>query len=160
MPFTPLHLGAGAVLKGVLDTHFSFVVFAISQLLIDLEPLVRLLYGQQSLHGFSHTFIGAALVGIVATLTGKPIGELILRLVNSDQQSITWRASILGAFCGTSSHIFIDGIMHADMQPWFPLPGNPFLDLVSLDVLHIALIVSGVLGGIVVVFRSRHHNDA
>ena len=50
--------------------------------------------------------------------------------------------------------------MHADMQPWFPLPGNPFLDLVSLDVLHIALIVAGVLGGIVVVFRSRHHNDA
>lgn len=42
MPFTPFHLGPGALFKGAGDTRFSFMVFGGSQVLMDIEPLIRI----------------------------------------------------------------------------------------------------------------------
>ena len=46
MPFTPFHLGPGAVFKVVGGDRFSFMVFGGSQVLIDLEPALRLMTGE------------------------------------------------------------------------------------------------------------------
>jgi hypothetical protein len=54
MPFTPFHLGPGAVFKAVGGDRFSFMVFGGSQVLIDLEPAV--LYEMKvPCHGFTWT---------------------------------------------------------------------------------------------------------
>ncbi|MEG1399527.1 MAG: hydrolase, partial [Acinetobacter sp.] len=45
MPFTPLHLGVGACCKAVGQRHFSFMIFAGTQVLMDIEPLLGLIYG-------------------------------------------------------------------------------------------------------------------
>ena len=39
MPVTPFHLGPGIALKSVAPRHFSFTIFAFTQILIDLEAL-------------------------------------------------------------------------------------------------------------------------
>ena len=39
MPITPFHFGPGAAVKAVAPRHFSFTVFAFSQVMIDLEPI-------------------------------------------------------------------------------------------------------------------------
>jgi hypothetical protein len=41
MPFTPFHLGPGALFKAAGGEHFSFTIFAGSQVLMDIEPLIR-----------------------------------------------------------------------------------------------------------------------
>lgn len=45
MPVTPLHLGIGACCKAVGQKRFSFMIFAGTQVLMDIEPLLGLIYG-------------------------------------------------------------------------------------------------------------------
>ena len=40
MPITPFHLGAGALIKCAAPAYISWTVFALANILIDLEPIV------------------------------------------------------------------------------------------------------------------------
>ena len=67
---------------------------------------------------------------------------------------------VTGAFIGTYSHVFLDGIMHADLQPYAPFStANNMLGFVSIDALHLfcagvgAAGVVGMLG--LVLWRGR-----
>lgn len=146
MPFTPFHLGPGAAMKAVGGRHVSFMAFGGAQVLMDIEPLVRMIAASDILHGPTHSLPGALLVGALAALSGKPVSEFVLRLLRIPHQAISWLASCTGAFLGTFSHVFLDAIMHGDMQPWWPLSGaNPFLGLVSLRTLHLACLAGAAL---------------
>ena len=81
MPFTPLHLGVGACCKAVGQQRFSFMIFAGTQILMDLEPLFGMIYGWQYLHIITHNLLGASLIGCLAFLIGKPISEWVLRFI-------------------------------------------------------------------------------
>jgi membrane-bound metal-dependent hydrolase YbcI (DUF457 family) len=60
---------------------------------------------------------------------------------------ISWTAAATGAFIGTFSHVLIDSVMHADMQPLAPLAeGNRLLWVVSPEVLHLICVGAGVVG--------------
>ncbi len=53
MPFTPFHLGLGALVKSVTPNKaFSFQVFLLSQVLIDIQPGLGLFLGWNELHGW------------------------------------------------------------------------------------------------------------
>ena len=158
MPFTPFHLGPGALLKGAGGRHFSFMVFGGSQVLIDLEPGYRMIVGDAILHGPSHTVGGALVIAIIATLIGKPISEFVLRLIRYPRPTMTWAASAAGAFLGTGTHILIDAVMHHDMQPWQPFAaGNGLLGALSLPVLHGLCMAAGVFGALFYVWRLRRN---
>lgn len=133
-------------MKAIGGRHFSFMVFGGAQVLMDLEPLVRLIAGSSIVHGPTHSVPGALLIGAVAALTGKPVSEFVLRLLRIRHQPISWLASCMGAFLGTFSHVLLDAIMHGDTQPWWPLSSaNPFLGLVSLRKLHLACLAGVAL---------------
>ncbi len=154
MPFTPFHLGPGAAFKAIGGDRFSFMVFGGSQVLIDLEPGYRMLAGDAILHGPSHTLGGALLIAVIATVTGKPISEFVLRWLNAPRARISWLASTTGAFVGTFSHVVLDAIMHADMYPWRPFSDtNGLLGAMSLSGLHTLCVVLGVVGGLLVLAR-------
>ncbi len=137
------------------------MVFGGSQVLIDIEPGVRILFGASIIHGPSHTIAGAFLIGIVAAFIGKPISEFVLRLLRVPHIGITWTASATGAFIGTFSHIFLDAIMHSDMSPWFPLAGsNQLLGLISLASIYTMCLIMGVIGGLIVLIRYKSRHDA
>lgn len=160
MPVTPLHMGPALVVKGVCGRHFSLLIFAFSQVVIDLEPLVRILREDAVLHGFTHTYLGATLVGIFSVFAGRPICQWLLRYFRPDPRSpflswlhgpdtISWPVAVISAFAGAYSHVFLDSIMHWDVQPFTPWTGaNPQLHVISVEALHLGCVLSGILGAL------------
>ncbi|THB68027.1 MAG: hypothetical protein D6B27_03475, partial [Gammaproteobacteria bacterium] len=71
MPFTPLHVGPGLLIKAMLQGSFSLMIFGWSQILMDIQPLVVIISGKGVLHGFTHTFAFATIIAVIAVLTGK-----------------------------------------------------------------------------------------
>ncbi|MCP4237777.1 MAG: hypothetical protein GY770_30110 [Aestuariibacter sp.] len=162
MPFTPLHMGPGLIVKACMQGTFSLMVFGWSQILIDIQPLVVLLSGKGELHGFSHTYIGATIVAVVSALTGKYLGEIGLRVLRMENYNpIGWKVAFISAFIGGYSHVFIDGIMHSDMRPLAPFSQQGvFLGIVNIDTLHILCVLSAVIGGAGFYFVERIRNNA
>jgi len=157
MPFTPFHLGAGAVFKAIGGTRFSFMVFGGTQVLMDIEPLVGMLRGADILHGYTHTIAGAALIGGLAGAIGKSISTQALNGLGIAHLPITWRVAFVSAWLGSFSHLLLDGIMHADMRPLWPFAqDNPLLDRIGIEELHLLCLVLGVLGATGYALRRRH----
>ena len=148
MPFTPLHMGAGILVKAVLRQRFSLVVFGGSQIAIDIQPLLGMLTNKGDLHGWTHTVLGATGLALLCGFLGKPIGEFFLRLMRKPQHvPIPWRVSFFSACLGTYSHVFIDSIMHTDVMPFWPLsPASPLHGIISIDALHIWCVLGAVVG--------------
>ncbi|HEY0682602.1 MAG TPA: hypothetical protein VGD45_09735 [Steroidobacter sp.] len=113
MPFTPFHLGPGAIVKAAAGRHFSFMVYGGTQVLMDIEPLIGIIQQKPILQGYTHTILGALVIGTVAGLIGRPIAA-----------------------------------------------GNPLLGAVSFGSLHIACVVTGALGALVVAARFKSQGRA
>ena len=100
---------------------------------------------------------GVLLIGLLATLTGRPIGNRMLRLLRWPAPPIDWPAAALGAFVGSLSHIALDALMHADIQPLWPLTtANPLRDALSWSALHGGCALLGLLGLLVIGLRHYH----
>ncbi len=164
MPFTPLHMGPGMLLKSVLGSAFSLMIFGWSQILMDLQPLWVLLTGSGHLHGFSHTYVGASLIAVVACYSGRFLLGLLVQnqwlgispeTQNLLQLNVPLRSGVLwfSAYLGCWSHVLLDSFMHGDMVPWMPFSGhNPFLHRISYEALHAICIGSGLLGGAIYLY--------
>jgi len=162
MPFTPFHMGPGAAIKAVSGKYFSLMVFGFSQIAIDIEPLIRILQKDNILHGYTHTYLGAVVIGLFSIVVGKPFCEWLLRIWNYLNRSkylqwlrlipeITWLSSILGAFIGTFSHVFLDSIMHSDMHPFAPFnSSNDILHIMPSGWLYLLCAFLGVVGFMVI----------
>jgi membrane-bound metal-dependent hydrolase YbcI (DUF457 family) len=151
MPFTPLHMGPGVLVKAILHGAFSLMVFGWAQIVMDIQPLVVLLTGEGHLHGITHTYLGAAILAVLSALTGKYLGELGLRLLKMLRYvPIRWSVAFVSAFVGTYSHVLLDSVMHADVAPYAPFSAaNGLLHLVSPETLQWMCLGSFVLGGAV-----------
>jgi membrane-bound metal-dependent hydrolase YbcI (DUF457 family) len=153
MPFTPIHMGPGILIKSILQGSFSLMVFGWAQIVMDIQPLFVMISGEGHLHGFSHTYFGATLLAIFSAITGKYLSQLglwILRVRESINIPIKWWVVFLSSFLGTYSHVFIDSIMHSDVQPFYPLNlDNPFLRVISVQDLHKYCVYSGLLGAVI-----------
>jgi hypothetical protein len=155
MPFTPFHLGPGAAFKVFGGRYFSFTVFGFSQVAIDVEVLVRMCRGDSILHGFTHTYLGATLIGIASILIGKPVCECCLRIWNEVVSPeghnrfyispwISWISALMGAMVGVYSHVFIDSIMHVHMHPLAPFSdANSLVGVISVGSLHLLCVGLG-----------------
>ena len=150
MPFTPIHMGPGILIKSVLQSSFSLMVFGWTQIVMDIQPLIAILSGKGHLHGFTHTYIGAILIAIFSAITGKYLSELglkILRIANNNPVKILWWVSFLSAFIGSFSHVLSDSIMHTDVEPFYPLTlSNSLQGIISISALHKLCLYSGLLG--------------
>lgn len=126
------------------------MVFGWSQIVMDLQPLVAIVTGEGKLHGFSHTYIGATLIALFSAATGKYLSQWALLFLTKGTQrgiNIRWWVAFLSAFIGTYSHVFLDGIMHVDIEPLAPFShSNELLGFVSVTTLHKFCIYSGIAG--------------
>ncbi|MBA3582257.1 MAG: hypothetical protein H0W44_07370 [Gammaproteobacteria bacterium] len=152
MPFTPLHMGPGLLIKALLQSSFSLMVFGWAQIVMDIQPLIVLISGEGHLHGFTHTYVGASLLAVFVALSGKYLAEWLLRCFSNDKQGfivITWWVAFLSAFIGTYSHVILDSIMHVDIEPLSPFSfANGLLGIMSVEALHKLCLYSGLLGAI------------
>jgi len=154
MPFTPIHMGPGILIKAILQSSFSLLVFGWTQIVMDIQPLIVLITGEGHLHGFTHTYVGAVLIAVFAALTGKYLSELGLKVLGISKSenpiSIAWWVVFLSAVVGSFSHVLLDSIMHSDVEPFFPfLLDNPLLGMISVPMLHKLCLYSGLLGAAV-----------
>lgn len=157
MPVTPFHVGPGSLVKAVLREKFSLTIFGFAQIVIDLQPLVAMLGADIEVHGFSHTYVGATLVAVIASVIGKPFCEYCLRFWNRElsvsnplwhfPEKISWPVVISSAFIGTYSHVLLDSIMHAEIEPFYPLAiRNQLFGLMEMGELHKLCAYAGLLG--------------
>lgn len=153
MPFTPLHFGPGLALKGLMPRHFSFSMFALANVAMDIEPLYRMWRIEFPVHGLSHTLAGAVLIGCLAALLGRRLvchaWRIYARVAKEEHLGleITAMQAWSGALLGTFTHVFLDGVMHSDMRPFWPLSHtNPLLMPEWLWPMHLACILAGMFG--------------
>jgi len=157
MPFTPIHMGPGILIKALLQGSFSLMVFGWTQIVMDIQPLIVLFTGEGHLHGFTHTYIGAILIAIFSGASGKYLSEFGLVVlgisIKSNPIKITWLVVFISAFIGTFTHVFLDSIMHSDIQPFYPFfDSNKLLGLVDISTLHKLCFYSAGVGTVIYFF--------
>jgi membrane-bound metal-dependent hydrolase YbcI (DUF457 family) len=156
VPVTPFHFGPGTLAKGLLPRRVSLTAFIVSQIAIDVESGYHLFRGEWPVHREVHSLLVAALVGV---LSGAFVWSMGRVLPNSGTPRLRGELAALpayvGGLLGGLSHVFLDGIMHPDLHPFWPFStANPFLGLVSLGTLHLFCIVCGAVGVLLLGFRA------
>lgn len=167
MPITPFHFGPGALIKVIAPRYFSWTIFALSNVLIDLEPVVLFLLIGDPAHPWLHTLPGAVAVAAVSALFGRKPCEWMLSWWNRNlapgwqrrllavKPCIPRETAWISALVGTLSHLGLDSIMHTDVEALWPiLSGNPIQGSISLDALH-ALCVAATVAALIIVLLVR-----
>lgn len=150
MPITPFHFGPGTLLKAVAPRHVSLTAFVLSQVVIDVESGYHLLVGDWPVHRICHTLPVAGLIGAVSGTVVWLVARLVPVTMPDEKMirsEVEFTPAHLGGVIGGLSHPLLDGIMHADVKPFWPLvETNPLLGLVGLGQLHLLCLAAGVLG--------------
>lgn len=111
MPMTPLHLGLLAPINHWFPNKVNNLSFILVNLLLDTSAIAYFGFGLDlgELHGpMTHSLLGALVIALL--VSAVKIG------------SAAW---ILGAFLGWITHILLDAMVHSEMLPFYPVPGNP-----------------------------------
>ena len=165
MPITPLHFGPGLLFRS-FSRHISLAAFIVANCIIDIEPIVTFLFTGDPMHRFMHTYIGATLAAAATAVFAKRPSEQWLRYWNTKlspiqakwlgcRETISYPAFWIGALSGAWSHIWLDSIMHIDVEPWWPFEsGNPSHGLIDLDHLHALCVVAGFFGLLLLAWKS------
>lgn len=128
----------------------------IAGVILDIEVIVVLVFNlSQPLHGFFHTYFGATLVAITLSIVLWPLRKFlndIVILLGIHQES-NYRMILFGSLIGTESHVFLDSFLYLEMNPFYPLLGNPFLDLIPSVMIYDLCIITGILGLVLYVIR-------
>jgi hypothetical protein len=160
MPYTPLHMGPGMIVKAIMPHRFSIMAFGIAQVLIDLEVLWNMANHNNQLHTFFHTYLGASLVVLITAPLGKMISGWTRRVWNmaagyfsrfdmTVPGHTSWTATILGATIGAYSHVLFDSFYHIDIKPFRPWsdsnPCKGLIDPFKMEIVFNALFIVGLL---------------
>lgn len=159
MPITPFHFGPGALVAVASRSSVSFLAFAATNVLIDVESLYNMVMDQPRIHTFFHTYIGSTIAAALVVLAFIPCRWLARR--RPAWPLLGWRrlsvvAVLLGSLVGAWSHVLFDSVMHSDITPLAPFStANPLYQLVSLRVLHLGCVIAGALGVVWYMLRSN-----
>lgn len=162
MPVTPFHLIAASPIKAIIPTKFSWSVFCLTNIIIDLEPITCFLITLEPRHLFFHTIIGATLVSMFAATYGRKLCEMTIEIWNEEikdnleakwltfNKPISKTAAWSGALIGAWTHLFLDSLMHDDIKPLSPFYlENPLLGKVEILHLHLICIGLSIIGVLV-----------
>jgi len=139
MPFTPYHFGPAFLMGMLAFPVLDIAALMISSVLLDLEPLAVLMFGLPGpLHGNLHTFLGATIAAVLTVciiwITRAPLQQFLSLFALSHDSSFT-RVTI-ASLVGTYSHVLLDSFLYAEMNPFFPLLGNPFLEIIAPSAVY------------------------
>ncbi|HJP58852.1 MAG TPA: hypothetical protein VJ865_02595 [Gemmatimonadaceae bacterium] len=160
MPATPFHFGPGLLIKAVAPRHFSVMAYSVAQVVIDIESGYYLLKGDDPVHRQAHTFFLGGLIGLVCGL----IVSRIMRVWAKPRDAIPEWIAVeyrlpIAAYSGLFGGVFhsvLDGVMHGDMHPFRPFSdANPLYGLVSIQILYLFCIVTGLLGAAILLAWER-----
>ncbi len=163
MPITPLHLGLLAPLNHFFPKKVSNVSFILVTLWLDASAIAYYALGLEmgEFHGPETHSLGAAMAlsGIIAVIGCGYyfLDSLIAKDLARGEKAFSW---LYGAYLGGLTHILLDAMVHSEMLPFYPLPGNPFywggMEPISFLLVPLAiwLTVQYVLGTVALARRS------
>lgn len=123
MPLTPLHFGVLAPVNYLFPGKVSLISFTLVNAWIDLPFIEAALTGQPlPSHGDFHTLAGVLIIGTIIAMPG-----------------VRYAKWVIGAYLAALSHLLLDGLIHADMQPFGWIQGNP-LRVMDMQTLSIVLL--------------------
>jgi membrane-bound metal-dependent hydrolase YbcI (DUF457 family) len=142
VPFTPFHLGPSLVIGIILIYYIDFPTLLVASVILDIEPfLVLLLDLNYPLHGFFHSFLGGTIIILLLSFFMfkiRPILNPITDFFKIEQKS-SFLNILTASIIGIYSHILLDAPLYSDMQPFFPLNFNPFLNASGVPEITIYL---------------------
>ncbi len=166
MPITPFHLIAASPIKAIAPNKFSWSVFCLTNILIDLEPITCFLVTLEPKHLFFHTIIGATLVAIFSATYGRKLCGKAIDIWNEELKGnreekwlicdryISKTSGWVGALLGAWTHLLLDSFMHHDIRPFNPFSdANVFLGVVSIGWLHTICLSLGLIGLIFLIMK-------
>ena len=131
MPFTPFHLGPALFFGFLLLNYLDFPTFVLANVILDIEPLLVLTFNLNfRAHGFFHSFLGGTLVAFLLVAVMSKVREhfsSLLSFFKIDRKTSFLRI-LIASLSGVYLHILLDARMHQDIQPFYPLDINPFLN--------------------------------
>lgn len=151
MPATPFHFGPGLLIKAAAPRQFSLAAYTVTQIVIDIESGYHLLRGDYPVHRQAHTFLLGGLIGLLCGLIVSRVGRRLFRPRDAMPEALGAEirmpiAAMSGIFGGVF-HSVLDGIMHPDIRPFRPFTdANPLYGLVSIRVVYLFCIISGLVG--------------
>jgi membrane-bound metal-dependent hydrolase YbcI (DUF457 family) len=157
MPFTPFHFGPGLLIKSLTGRLFWLTSFVVANVLIDVEVLYYLWMRSRPFHRYAHSYLGGMVAGQLAGAGTYAAAILIARVwpgrwsflpAGKSSKSTLLFQSIAAGLAGGISHIFLDSLVHAEIQPFWPFAtGNEFAGLISARAVYLGLALLGLLGG-------------
>lgn len=132
MPFTPFHLGPALFFGLVLFAAFDLPTLLIASVIPDLEPFyVMYFHDSGHLHGFFHSYLGSSILALLVTFIVYPLRSLLNRIMEAFRisQKSSFKKIMFTSFVGVYSHVFLDSFLYSEMNPFYPLRGNPFINV-------------------------------
>jgi membrane-bound metal-dependent hydrolase YbcI (DUF457 family) len=168
MPITPFHIIAAAPIKAIIPRHFSWSIFALTNIFIDLEPITYFVFTGIPSHKFFHSILGATLLGLICAIYFRKLcGNYIMKwnknLHPIDRSWLEVRNSkvnlfeaLLGGLIGAWSHLVLDSMMHHDIKPFWPfLSENIFLGLLSSNSILYSCVGFFIIGIVIFIIKKK-----
>ena len=156
MPFTPFHIGPGLFIGILLHSYVDFVSILISSVAVDAEPfLIIMLRLNTPLHGFFHTYLGGTIITVLTAVGIYLVRGLLNKLLEwfRIQQESSFKRIFYSSLFGVYLHLLLDSFLYGEMNPFYPLTGNPLLGLASASFVYEFCTLSIIFGFILYIYK-------
>lgn len=167
MPVTPFHIIAAAPIKAIIPRYFSWSIFTLTNIFIDLEPITYFILTGVPSHKFFHSILGATFLGLISALYFRKLCENYITKWNKNlhpidrkwlevkNSKISLFEGITGGLIGAWSHLILDSMMHQDIKPLWPFfKNNILLNTYSSDTIIYCCSCLMVLGLIIYILKN------
>ena len=152
MPLTPYHFGPAGLIGYIFRKWIDLPVFVLANVAVDTEVLlVRCMQLGWPYHRLGHTFLIGSAIGAVWGLiayAGLPVLNRLMKKIRIPYQTNIFKMVISGIL-GVWLHVFIDGIYHYDVKPFWPIRKNCLWRLLSQNqvkwICIICLVIFAIL---------------
>ncbi|MHA2357166.1 MAG: metal-dependent hydrolase [Candidatus Heimdallarchaeaceae archaeon] len=152
MPFTPLHFGFGLFLYSVL-LFLDPIALLLGTIMIDIEPIVYIIFGAGSLHGIFHSMLGVFVLLLPTTLISWGCHKLFK--LEKYLGNFNWIIALISSFLGLFSHVFFDSIIYPEMMLFYPFSKETgfLFNLWSIEIDYYILGVMFCIGALILLLR-------
>lgn len=146
-----------------LSVAFDLPTLVVSSVIPDLEPFYVMYFHVSGypLHGFFHSYLGATILAVLVALAVFPLRSVLDKIMMTFRisQKFSFKKILFTSFVGVYFHVFLDSFLYEEMNPFYPLLGNPFVNLLSAygsySIIYGFCSMTALLGIAVYLFRIR-----
>jgi membrane-bound metal-dependent hydrolase YbcI (DUF457 family) len=132
-PFTPFHLGPALLFGLALSAIFDLSTLLVASVIPDFEPFCVMYFHAYGypLHGFFHSYLGASILAVLVSIILYPLRGVLNKVLTvfGIPQKSSFRKITFTSFVGVYLHVLLDSFLYVEMNPFYPLVGNPFINL-------------------------------